>query len=308
MTRFDPEIEDLRDKVSCAVVLEQCPSPFTLDRKGSSRDCLKYRRDYQIIIVNHGGKGWWDPQHDPKGGKGNVFHLVQFLDPSKNFKEVLQYLRPLAGIIPDYTWFPVRSKPPSVSLSVLERWQKRPTIKPGSRTWKYLTNCRGLPRNVLDAATQADALREGPMGSAWFAHRDATNQLTHFEMRGPAYRHSAKGGTKTLFRLPGGPDPSRFVLTEAPIDALSVSALEAIRTDTLYAATGGGMGPATIQNIKQILANLSQHPDALFCSVTEPTSLSRPFGSRSLSLAHNATARHAQNQETRSSPAHQDRA
>jgi hypothetical protein len=50
------------------------------------------------------------------------------------------------------------------------------------------------------------------MGSAWFAHRDADNRLTHFEMRGPAYRGSCRGGTKTLFRLPGGQYPSRLVL------------------------------------------------------------------------------------------------
>jgi hypothetical protein len=39
--------------------------------------------------------------------------------------------------------------------------------------------------------------------------------------------------------------PPAWSSAEAPIDALSVAALEAIRTDTLYAATGGGIGPAT---------------------------------------------------------------
>ena len=33
MTGHDPEIEALRDKVHCAVVLERTPPPWKLDRK-----------------------------------------------------------------------------------------------------------------------------------------------------------------------------------------------------------------------------------------------------------------------------------
>ena len=44
MTGDDPEIEDLRDQVHCAVVLERTPPPWTLDRKESTKLCLKYRR------------------------------------------------------------------------------------------------------------------------------------------------------------------------------------------------------------------------------------------------------------------------
>src|ERR1700722_20806679 len=40
----DPEIEDLRDKVHCAVVLERTPPSWTLDRKESTKLSLKYRR------------------------------------------------------------------------------------------------------------------------------------------------------------------------------------------------------------------------------------------------------------------------
>jgi hypothetical protein len=35
MTRHDPEIEELREKVHCAVVLEQTPPCWKLDRKES---------------------------------------------------------------------------------------------------------------------------------------------------------------------------------------------------------------------------------------------------------------------------------
>jgi hypothetical protein len=44
MTGHAPEIEALRDKVHCAVVLERTPPPWKLDRKKSTKLSLKYRR------------------------------------------------------------------------------------------------------------------------------------------------------------------------------------------------------------------------------------------------------------------------
>ena len=77
MTGHDPEIEELRDKVHCAVVLERTPPPWKLDRKESTRLSLKYRRGKgEILIVSHAGRGWWDPTSD---AKGDVFGLVQRL-------------------------------------------------------------------------------------------------------------------------------------------------------------------------------------------------------------------------------------
>jgi len=53
----DPEIEELRDKVHCAVVLERTLPPWMLDRKESTKLSLKYRRGKgEILIVSHGGK------------------------------------------------------------------------------------------------------------------------------------------------------------------------------------------------------------------------------------------------------------
>ena len=79
MTGHDPEIEELRDKVHCAVVLERTPPPWKLDRKESTKLSLKYRRGKgEILIVSHAGRGWWDPTSD---AKGDVFGLVQRLEP-----------------------------------------------------------------------------------------------------------------------------------------------------------------------------------------------------------------------------------
>ena len=129
-------------------------------------------------------------------------------------------------------------------------------------------------------------MREGPYGSAWFAHRDEANAVTHIEIRGPGFKGSLRGGTKTLFRLAGGgPRHNRLVITEAPIDTLSVAAIEGIRADTLYAATGGGMGPGTLQAIERLLAEMARWPDALLAGATDANRAGERYAARHAELA-----------------------
>ena len=74
------EVDQLKAAVHCATVLERQTPPWRLDRGESTRRALKYRRGQgEIVIVNHDGRGWWDPSHAT--AKGDVFSLVQHLDP-----------------------------------------------------------------------------------------------------------------------------------------------------------------------------------------------------------------------------------
>ena len=219
----DTEIEWLKERVSCAALLERLPPPWRLDRAESSRNSLKYRRQPgEIVIVTHEGRGWWDPLSDRKG---DVFTLVQHLDPALNFGAARKVLRSFAGappVLPD-----AASAPRTRAVPVALQWKRRRPLSRGSLVWRYLTGPRGLPERILVLADAADAVREGPQGSAWFAHRDAAGALTGIEMRGPAWRGFSAGGTKTLFRLPGGPGSlPRVAVCEAAIDALSLAAIE----------------------------------------------------------------------------------
>jgi Protein of unknown function (DUF3991)/Toprim-like len=260
MSDQDAELEQMRAGVSCAVLLERHPSPWQLDRKESTRRCLKYRRAKgEILLVNHEGRGWWDPGST---AKGDIFALVQYLNPGANFGEVRKILRPFIGLSPSFPLHETASpkRKPDVPFPV--QWDRRKAPSRGSPTWRYLTEARRVPAAVVAAAISAGVLREGPYASAWFAHRDHDGQLTGIEMRGPAYRGFSPGGTKTLFRLPGWPRSStvptiRLVVAEAPIDAMSVAALEQLRADTLYVATAGGMGPGTIAALEYELWALS---------------------------------------------------
>ena len=272
MSRHDEELQQLRDGVNCAALLERLTPPWWLDKAGSTRDCLKYRRGKgEIIIVNHGGQGWWDA-----GGtaKGDVFGLAQHLNPGMNFGHVRKLLRNLVGLPPSFPEHPRPAKSAGDGIPAPARWAAARPLRPGGKAWRYLTEARRLPSPVLRAAAASDAIREGAYGTAWFAHRDETGALIGFDMRGAEFRGFAKGAEKSLFRLPGWiPSqqrrPSRLAVAEAPINALSLAAIERLRGDTLYVATSGGMGPGTVRGLDLLLAELAALPDALLAIATD---------------------------------------
>lgn len=279
MSGHDSELEHLRDAVNCAALLENLAPPWQLDHAESTRDCLKYRRGRgEIIIVNHGGRGWWDA-----GGtaRGDIFALVQHLRPELNFGHVRKLLRDFVGLRPAFAPHQAAREKDGAAAPAPERWGRARALRQSSRAWRYLSEERALPIPILHAAAAWDSVREGAFGSAWFAHRDHAGQVTGFEMRGPKFRGFVKGGEKTLFRLPGWirhreVRPRRIVVAEAPINALSVAARERLAGDTLYVATGGGMGPLTIDAIDQLLAELASIPAAALALATD----NDPVGAR----------------------------
>jgi hypothetical protein len=270
----DLELTHLRENVHCATVLESGPDPWQLDKRQSTPNALKYRRGSgEIIIVSHKGRGWYAPTSGPCT-KGDVILLLQHLEPGLSLGHVRQRLRPLAGLSPSFPPGFERSRT-EPDLPVSERWVRRPRLKRGTNSWAYLFGKRAIPAFLIEAAVKADVVRAGPSGSCWFAYLDRDSRVTHVEIRGPVYKGSLRGGKKTLFRFP--PDLSKFsrlILTEAPIDALSVAALENLslfsnRPGTVYAATGGGMGPETVSELKHLLADLSTQPHPVLLGATD---------------------------------------
>jgi hypothetical protein len=279
----DTELDLFRAQVNCAAVLENLGRPWKLDPRESTRHALKYRRDEgEVLIITHDGRGWWDPQST---AKGDVFTLVQHLDPSLNFGHVRQVLRRYVGVAPRYTPAERRRGVEGDMRSVADRWAARPRLRPKCPAWAYLAEERRLPPAILELAAQHDAVRDGAYGSAWFAHRDG-EQVTHVEIRGPKFKGSLRGGDKTLFRFQAGRDQAaRLVITEAPIDALSVAAREGTRSDTLYAATGGGMGPRTIDALKAACTTLRSVPGAVIESAADANRAGDRYAERHADLA-----------------------
>jgi len=268
-------------------VLERLQPGWLLDKGESTPKCLKYRRGAgEVLIINHGGRGWWDPMSD---AKGDVFSLTQHLDPALNFGQVRKLLRGMVGIRPAHPEMERGSaKPERPAVPVAQLWVRRRRLGRGSATWGYLTGERALPAAVLAAADLFDAVREGPCGSAWFAHRGHAGELTGIDMRGPDWRGFSKASDKSLFRLPGGTGaPTRLAVCEAPIDALSLAALEGLRADTLYLATTGGMGPQTLACLDALLRDLAGQPEGVLVAATDADQAGERYAQR---LAERAQA------------------
>ena len=136
-----------------------------------------------------------------------------------------------------------------------DRWGRLPAVQQGSPVWRYLTEARALPDEIVRSAIRQDVLREAWGGTACFSHRDQGGILTSFEMRGPDFRGCPADSIKTLFRFGAeGTVIRRLVVTEAAIDALSVASLDLSREGTLYFSTAGGVGPEGIAALRALLA------------------------------------------------------
>ncbi|MCL8487051.1 hypothetical protein ACVW1C_008367 [Bradyrhizobium sp. USDA 4011] len=245
------EIEELREKVGCAALLEK--DGWKVDVKESTRRAIKYRRDSNIIIVIHEGRGWFDPLSP---AKGDVFSLAVHLG-ADGFVEASERVADVVGFVPAAPAWQHTARPKALA-SIVERWRRRFRPRPGSPAWRYLTGERALPADILKQAVACDRLREGPQGSMWAAHSDSAGAVTGWEERGPAWRGFATDGTKELFRL-GPAEFERICITEAAIDAMSLAAIEDLRSDTLYVSTGGGWSPATDEAIRGLAKRANVH-------------------------------------------------
>ncbi|TXR49495.1 DUF3991 and TOPRIM domain-containing protein [Phyllobacterium endophyticum] len=237
------DIEHLRQKVPCAAILEE--AAFVIDPKESTRGATKYRRGDGIIIVIHQGRGWFDPLSDKKG---DVFALASYLHQC-DFCQALQRVGKLVSFQPAHMTWSSQSSVPRRFAPLGERWERRRRLCPSSPSWFYLSQVRRIPASILQAAINHDVVREGPRGSMCAKHLDRQCRITGWEERGPDWRSFSAGGSKALFRL-GNQRGLRMCITEAAIDALSLAALENMRSDTLYVSTAGGWSQGTVADIE----------------------------------------------------------
>ncbi len=247
-----------------------------VDARESTRRAIKYRRGGRIIIVIHGGRGWFDPLSD---AKGDVFSLVEHID-GVGFVEALKRVADLIGFVPSESTWAGHSKGSQPRPPIGERWRMRGKPRPGSATWTYLSRERCLPETVLRAAIRQNLLREGPHGCMWAAHVDETGVVTGWEARGPDWRGFASGGSKALFRF-GTPNALRLCVTEAAIDAMSLAAIEGIREGSLYLSTGGGWSPMT----ETALRRLADRPGVQLVAATDANAQGEAFADRLREIA-----------------------
>lgn len=275
------EIEELRGRVGCAALLED--DGWKVDLKESTRRAMKYRRDAEIVIVIHSGRGWFDPL---SAAKGDVFDLAEHLG-APGFPQASARVAGLVGFVPAAPAWERPSRPGPVH-SVSDRWARRARPRPGSATWRYLTGERLIPESILKVAVQQDLLREGPHGSMWAAHRDDDGALLGWEERGIQWRGFATGGAKELLRL-GPSAAARVCVTEAAIDAMSLAAIQVLRPDTLYVSTGGGWSPASELAIRR----LAERPGTRLVAATDNNRQGDAYADRVRAIAADTGAGYA---------------
>ena len=137
--------------------------------------------------------------------KGDVFDLVQFLDPSLNFGQVRKALRPFVGLSPTYPEALPKRETTQADALCPSAGRSRPRLRP--RFARLELPDRG-PRPPAHRPPGRRA-RPTPCGMGLTGARGsriatAAGQVCHIEVRGPDFKGSLRGGTKTLFRLAGG--------------------------------------------------------------------------------------------------------
>ena len=233
----DAELAELRARVDCRVVLER--AGWQMDGRESTRRATKYRRGAgEIVVVTHDGKGWFDPLGED--ARGDVIALAQRLWGG-TLGHARKALRPLAGIVPALPAKTLEDRGPPQDCRTT--WHRRPTLRPGSPAWRYLTEVRALPAELLTRLASMSLVREGFGGTAWFLHQ-VQGVPAGWEMRGPAYKGFASGGRKTLFVQAESSRHKVVMVCESAIDALSLAVLDGFDPTTAYVSTGGGWGDA----------------------------------------------------------------
>ena len=284
-TMSDPEIEELRDKVHCAVVLERTPPPWKLDRKESTKLSLKYRRGKgEILIVSHGGTRLVGSDQRRQGRCVRSRPEAATRDQLRSCPQAPARIRGIVAELSDRR----KGRAPQ-NLGQARSPNVGPIGRPCGRIRRpgatlpesasfHRRSSRRLPRPASCGRARPAApgslisTARVPSPTSTFAGRPAKGSLA--------------GGRSSSFRLPPSAQSfPRLVLAEAAIDALSVAAIESLRADTLYAASGGGMGPGTIAALEALLTAMATLPGALFCSATDANGPGDRFAERHRSLA-----------------------
>jgi hypothetical protein len=77
-------------------------------------------------------------------------------------------------------------------------------------------------------------------------------------------------------------------VTEAPIDALSLAAIDGRRADTLYVATGGGIGLGTVSALRDAIGVIAAVPGGCLVAATDANQAGDRYADRLSEIAAEA--------------------
>ena len=245
-----------------AMDLEQVAISLGLERYTSDKSKWHFGSHAISISAN---KGLFNDWHAHKGGSGAI-DLVLHVNEDWDFKQAVEWLTGESMVpVPSF----------QEAQAILEAAQQ-PTVEPlvipktASASWgqvhTYLTQNRQIPADIVNQAFQQGSVFADERGNAVFTMqqlrqdsltREASNTLragaiTGYALRGTDsdYKHITKGSSKAdgWFLFHSGANTQRIVITESPIEALSLAAME--RSDhTLYLALNGN-SPLPVEQLQ----------------------------------------------------------
>ncbi|MEM9803818.1 MAG: strawberry notch C-terminal domain-containing protein [Cyanobacteria bacterium P01_D01_bin.56] len=245
-----------------AMDLEKVAISLGLERYTSDKSKWHFGSHAISISAN---KGLFNDWHAHKGGSGAI-DLVLHVNEDWDFKQAVEWLTGKSMVpVPSF----------QEAQAILEAAQQ-PTVEPlvipktASTNWNqvhsYLTQDRQIPADIVNQAFQQGSVFADERSNAVFTMQqlrqdsltgEASNTLragaiTGYALRGTDsdYKHITKGSSKAdgWFLFQSGTDTQRIVITESPIEALSLAAME--RSDnTLYLALNGN-SPLPVEQLQ----------------------------------------------------------
>ncbi|MFG6107772.1 strawberry notch C-terminal domain-containing protein [Leptothoe sp. EHU-05/26/07-4] len=245
-----------------AMDLEQVALSLGLERYTSDKSKWHFGSHAISISAN---KGLFNDWHAHKGGSGAI-DLVLHVNEDWDFKQAVEWLTGESMVpVPSF----------QEAQAILEKAQQ-PTVEPlvisktASTNWgqvhTYLTQDRQIPADIVNQAFQQGSVFADDRSNAVFTMQQlrqdsltgkSSNTLragaiTGYALRGTSsdYKHITKGSSKAegWFLFHSGTDTQRIVITESPIEALSLAAMER-SNDTLYLALNGN-SPLPVEQLQ----------------------------------------------------------
>jgi hypothetical protein len=232
---------------------------YVLDRRESSKNChvLRSLADNDKIIVTRAQDGhdvYFSVRDDNDNGS-----IIDFVQRRRglNLGKVRKELRPWAGLAE-----PVESMKRRKPTERIERPQpvERDRAKLIAAYHKlqpyggdYLETERKLRPATIAAFAQV--IRQDQRGNVCFIHRDASGEVSGWEIKNRGFSGFSSGGSKALaMHMPDPDDDSvrRVVVTESMIDAMSYYQVNG-RAGDLYVSFAGSMSDAQAEQLRDIV-------------------------------------------------------
>jgi len=228
---------------------------YRRDRRESSVSSHVLRHpasDDKIVVRKDRDRHWTYFSVRDDRDHGTIIDFEKRRGQHRSLGSVRKQLRSWLGTarpVPEALALPSR-RAPAGRRPVAEVFQAARVVP----TCDYL-EARGLVPRTLSDPRFAGTWRLDARGNALFAHRDESDALTGFEIKGRGFTGFAAGGTKTAWQSRAFPDDRALVITESAIDALSHHQL--YRHAARYLSTAGAPSGAQMELLGRLMARLT---------------------------------------------------